>query len=159
MSIHPPQPTQALSQDPYRIAIIASNYNAHFVNSLIQEAQKEILLRAPQTTITVLRVPGAFEIPLAVKLIAERQKPDAILALGLLIRGETSHADLIGNAITQHLLPISLHYSIPIIHEVLLLDNTTQATERCLGDRFNRGAEAARAALSMINLIENISSF
>ncbi|KAB2644971.1 MAG: 6,7-dimethyl-8-ribityllumazine synthase [Verrucomicrobia bacterium] len=155
MSIHPPQASNTISQYPYRIAIVASNYNAPFVNALIEAAQKEILQRAPKTALNIIRVPGAFEIPLGVKIIAERHRPDAILALGVLIQGKTLHADLVANSITHQLLNLSLHHSIPIIHEVLLLENAVQATERCLGG-LNRGAEAARAALSMLDIMEHL---
>ena len=156
MSIHTPHLSKNISEQPFRIVIVASRYNADFVDSLVEEAQKEILNLAPKATVEIVRVPGSFEIPLTVKLVAERQEPDAILALGVIIRGETAHADLIADAITQHLLDISLHYSVPVIHEVLLLNNETQATARCLGEGFNRGAEAARTALEMIHIAEAI---
>ena len=156
MSIHTPHLSKNISEHPCRIAIVASRYNGIFVDSLVEEAKKEILNLAPKATIEIVRVPGSFEIPLTVKLVAERQEPDAIVALGVIIRGETAHADLIADAITQHLLDISLHYSIPIIHEVLLLSHETQATARCLGEGFNRGAEAARTALEMIHVAEAI---
>jgi len=156
MSIHPPQGSYTVSQHPYRIAIVASTYNASFVDLLVEEAQHEILQRAPKTVFHITRVPGAFEIPLGVQVVAERHRPDAILALGVLIQGETRHAELVANAITHHLLHLSLHHKMPIIHEVLLVENSVQATERCSRDRLNRGAEAARTALSMIDLISNL---
>jgi 6,7-dimethyl-8-ribityllumazine synthase len=152
MSLHPPLLSKNSSQDSCHVAIVASLYNASFVDSLVEEAQKEIASLAPKALVQLVRVPGSFEIPLAVKLIAEKQKPDAILALGVIIRGETAHADLIADAISQHLLKISLHYSVPVIHEVLLLNNETEAMARCLGEGFNRGAEAARTALAMIEV-------
>lgn len=156
MSIDTPQLSKDVSEKPFRIAIVASRYNAAFVDSLVEEAKKEILILAPKAIMKIVRVPGSFEIPLVVKLIAERQQPDAILALGVIIRGETAHADLIANALSQHLLTISLDHSVPVIHEVLLLNNEQQATARCLGEGFNRGAEAARTAISMIQITQTI---
>lgn len=150
MSIHSPQFSKKVFTHPCRIAIVASCYNTRFVDALVAEAQQEILHHAPKTVINIVRVPGAFEIPLALKLIAERDHPDAILALGVIIRGESAHADLIAGAITAHLLGISLQYKMPVIHEVLMLDNEAQAAARCLEGSFNRGREAAQTALSMI---------
>lgn len=157
MSIHSPRFSQETSEHDYHITIVASSYNAQFVDPLVAAAQREILASAPKTAINIIHVPGAFEIPLAIKLIAQNQLPDAIIALGVILRGETAHAHLIGNAVTPHLLDISLEYDIPVVHGVLMLDNEIQARERCLGDTFNRGIEAARTALSMIALIDKIS--
>ncbi|MFZ4116573.1 MAG: 6,7-dimethyl-8-ribityllumazine synthase [Chthoniobacterales bacterium] len=159
MSVQSPPFYKNSSQEPFRITIVASRYNPTFVDSLVEETQKEIAFLAPNAVVQLVRVPGSFEIPLTVKLVAERQEPDAIIALGVIIRGKTAHADLIADAIGQQLLTLSLHYSVPVIHEVLLLDNEEQATERCLGKAMNRGAEAGRTALAMIHVAEAIQPF
>ena len=150
MSTNPPTHLENISKQQLRIGIVASQYNASFVDAMVEQAEQELRTLAPNATIDLVRVPGAFEIPLLVKLLAERHKPDAILALGVILRGATAHADLIATAISQHLLTLSLDYSLPIIHEVLLLDHETQALERCLQEPSNRGTEAARAALGTI---------
>ena len=157
MSIHTPQRPKIILEQALRIGIVASQYNALFVDAMLEEAQKELRSLAPQVIIEIVRAPGAFEIPLLVKLLAERQKPDAIIALGVILRGKTAHADLIAQALTQALLQTSLDYSLPVIHEVLLLKNEKQANARCLVGSMNRGAEAAQTALSAIQAAHNIS--
>lgn len=156
MSTHAPQRPENSSEKPWRIGIVASQYNATFVDAMLEQAQQEFCTLAPHATIEVVRAPGSFEIPLLVKLLAERRNLDAILALGVILRGETAHADLIASAISQHLLRISLDYSLPVIHEVLLLDNEAQARARCLKEPYNRGAEAAQAALAAVQAAHSI---
>ncbi len=158
MSIHTPQRSKVTLEKELRIGIVASQYNASFVDVMLEEAQKELRALAPQVIIQIVRVPGAFEIPLLVKILAEHQKPDAIIALGLILRGKTAHANLIAQTVSQALLQISLEYSLPVIHEVLLVKNEKQASARCLAGSMNRGAEAAQAALSAIQAAHNISS-
>jgi 6,7-dimethyl-8-ribityllumazine synthase len=102
--------------------------------------------------------PGAFEIPLLAKLVAEKKKYNAILALGVVLQGATAHADLIGRAVTDSLQRISLEYSVPVINEVLLLQNEDQARQRCLELELNRGIEAARAAVSSARTVREIVS-
>jgi len=158
MSTNPPTHLESISKQQLRIGIVASQYNASFVDAMVDQAQQELSILAPNATIDIIRVPGAFEIPLLVKLLAERHHPDAILALGVILRGATAHADLIASAISQHLLRISLDYSLPVIHEVLLLDHEMQALERCLQEPLNRGIEAARAALATVQAASTIYS-
>ena len=79
---------------------------------------------------------------------------DAVIALGVILKGSTAHADLIGDAITRQLLSISCDTLTPVIHEVLLLDNEQQAFARCIASALNRGREAARAAIEMLRLLE-----
>jgi 6,7-dimethyl-8-ribityllumazine synthase len=103
-------------------------------------------------------VPGAFEIPFIVQEIVERDPAErgyvsAIIALGVIIQGETQHARLIGEAVTRSLLELSLRFHVPIIHEVLLLENEAQARARCLEPEVNRGTEAARIAVRMIQAV------
>ncbi|MBX9742968.1 MAG: 6,7-dimethyl-8-ribityllumazine synthase [Chthoniobacterales bacterium] len=156
MSIHPPSQTKIVFEQPLCIGIVASEYNTSFADSMILEAEQELRLLAPQAIIEKVRVPGSFEIPLLVKLLAERRHPDAIIALGVILRGETAHADLIAQAVSESLLQLSLTYSLPVIHEVLLLDNEEQAQARCHEEGFNRGAEAARTAIAMVKVTQNM---
>ena len=86
---------------------------------------------------------------------SEGNTPDAVIALGVILRGSTAHADLIGEAITKQLLSISCDTLVPVIHEVLLLDDEQQAFARCIASSLNRGREAARAAISMLSLLES----
>ena len=147
-----PQPFSA----ECRFAIVASSYNAQFVDGLVAAAHEELALIAPGSTVEVHRVPGSFEIPLGVQTVAERRKPEAILAFGLLWEGETSHADLIARAVTGALLHLSLKLQVPVLHEIIVAQNEDQARERCLGTTMNRGTEAARAAVRMLQSLEAI---
>jgi len=103
-----------------------------------------------------VRVPGSFEIPIAVQSVARYQNPDAILAFGVIFDGETLHASLIATAVTEALLNISLTQEIPILHEVLVVKNDQQATARCLSPQINRGTEAARAAARILQTLRKI---
>jgi 6,7-dimethyl-8-ribityllumazine synthase len=138
-------------------AIVASRYNNAYVQALIDSATAELNEVEPGADVHLVRVPGSFEIPLAVKLVALQKKVDAILALGVVLRGETAHADLIARSVTTALMSLALELRIPVIHEVLLLDNEEQAKARCLGKKLNRGTEAARAAVSIVRTVNDLS--
>ena len=137
-------------------AIVASRYNNAYVQALIDSATSELNEVEPGADVHLVRVPGSFEIPLAVKLVALQKKVDAILALGVVLRGETAHADLIARSVTTALMNLALDLKIPVIHEVLLLDNEEQAKARCLGKKLNRGTEAARAAVLIARTVNDL---
>src|ERR1700722_12792388 len=139
-----------------RFAIVASEYNRSYVDGLVRFASDELKTIAPQAELSCVRVPGSFEIPIAVQAVAKYQKPDAILAFGLIFDGETLHASLIATAVTQALLAISLKESVPVVYEVLVAKNEQQATVRCLSPEFNRGTEAARAAIRIVHTLRQI---
>ena len=138
-------------------AIVASRYNNSYVQALVDSATSELNEVEPGANVRVVRVPGSFEIPLAVKLVAMQKKVDAILALGVVLEGETAHAGLIARSVTTALMSLALEFRIPVIHEVLLLDNEEQAKARCLGKELNRGIEAARAAVSIARTVNDLS--
>jgi len=139
-------------------ALVVSRYNSEFTEALAKHASDEILTILPDAALDQIDVPGAFEIPLLVKLLAEKQKYTAILAIGVIIQGETAHAELIAGAITTALLETSLSYRVPVIHEVLLVANAEQARARSQDPALNRGIEAARAAVSAARAVQSISS-
>lgn len=136
----------------FRFAIVASDYNAMFVNGLVAAAQREIASALPAATVVVHRVPGAFEIPLVVQEVATRPSSvDAIIAFGVILQGKTAHADLIAATVTEALMRISLETRLPVVHGVLH-GTAAQARVRCLQPRANRGTEAARTAMRMAQI-------
>ena len=137
-----------------RFAIVASCYNGRYVQALVRAARRE-LRHGGADSVEVVRVPGAFEIPVvAAKLARERTPPlSAILCLGVIFQGETSHARHIGDAVSHALAQLQLECRLPVIHGVYLFENQEQARIRCLGRTHNRGLEVARTALEMARVI------
>ena len=136
-------------------AIVASCYNARYVDAMLRAA-KAVLLRAG-AKVRIVRVPGAYEIPVVAKTLSAKNPGLAgILCLGVILRGETTHAAHIGEAVSNALMQIQLAHHLPVIHEVLLLENEAQARVRCLGRKHNRGTEAAQTALEMARVMASI---
>ncbi len=140
-----------------RFAIVASRYNARYVDALLRHARTE-LESAGARRIRVVRVPGAFEIPVvAARLITAEQPPPAVvICLGVVFQGETAHARHIGDAVSRALADLQLLHQVPVIHGVYLFDNEEQARVRCLGKRHNRGRELARTALDMAEVMSRL---
>ena len=130
-------------------AIVASRYNAKYVDAMLRAATAE-LKRAGAKQIQVVRVPGAFEIPaVAAKLAASEPRPAAIICLGVIFQGQTSHAQHIGWGVTHALAQIQVQHKQPVIHAVFVFEKVKHARVRCLGAKHNRGVEAAQTALEM----------
>ena len=136
--------------------LVASQFNAKYVRGLATHCTDEFRKLSPASSVTLHRVPGAFEIPIVVRERARQGNIDAIVALGVILQGETAHAQHLGQVVTQALQQISLEYGVPVIHAVLSLKNEEQARKRCLEDEINRGTEAARAAVEMANLLAKL---
>ena len=117
------------------IAIVASVYNAAYVDAMLEAAAHELDAIMPEAKRPIFRVPGAFEIPVVVSYLARQAKPDAILALGVVIQGATAHADLVGESVTTALQEIAVSQRIPVIHEVLLVEDEQQAAARTMSAR------------------------
>ena len=137
------------------VAVVASLYNDRYVGSMLKGAKR--ILQKAGVKPRVVRVPGAYEIPLVTAVLARSGNFDAVICLGVILRGETSHADLIGESITQGLSQLQLETEVPIIHEVLLLGTEEQARKRCIDPKFNRGIEAAESALAMIGVMRAVN--
>ncbi|MDF7670440.1 6,7-dimethyl-8-ribityllumazine synthase [Orbaceae bacterium ESL0721] len=141
-----------------RVAIIVARFN-HFINDSLVAGAVDALTRIGQVNednISVIWVPGAFEIPLAAKAAAESNRYDAIVALGTVIRGSTAHFDYVAGESSSGLLNTSLSLSIPIGFGILTTENIEQAIERAGTKAGNKGAEAALTALEMVNLVKMI---
>ena len=136
--------------------LVASQFNAKYVRGLATHCTDELRKLSPASSVTLHRVPGAFEIPIVVREKARQGNVDAIVALGVILQGETAHAQHLGQVVTQALQQISLEYGVPVIHAVLSLKDEEQARKRCLEDEINRGTEAARAAVEMANLLAKL---
>ncbi|HYR87316.1 MAG TPA: 6,7-dimethyl-8-ribityllumazine synthase [Terriglobia bacterium] len=134
-----------------RVAIVASEFNSVIVDRLIAGARRAL----KDHESTLIRVPGAFELPLAAKRAALSKKYDAVVALGCVLRGETPHFEYISSAATNGLGQVALETGIPIGFGVLTVDKVEQAMERS-GDSGNKGFEAATTALEMINALGKI---
>jgi 6,7-dimethyl-8-ribityllumazine synthase len=157
MSSSLPDAPEALTA-PRRLAVVASRYNKNYVDGLAESCLAELATLAPGSNIDVLRVPGAFEIPLAVQKLASSGKVDAVFAFGVIWKGETAHADLLATSVTNALLDISLRFEIPVLNEVLVLETDLQARQRCMpGGELNRGVEAARAAVRMLTMLDEVA--
>lgn len=142
-----------------RFAIVASKYNAEYVDSML-DAAGAVLKKAGATDVRVVRVPGAYEVPVVAARLARSKSPRyaAIICLGVVLRGETTHAQNITESVSQALASIQVETEVPIIHEVLLLENRRQAEVRCLDKDHNRGREAAHTALEMAQIMASLAS-
>ncbi len=150
------QPKPRIIGQKVRICIVASKYNEKFTDSLVDNAIAELGALIPMARIDLIRVPGAFEIPVVVATVLDRQKTNCIIALGLIIRGDTGHADLVAASVTDALQNLAVSSRIPIIHEVLLVNDEKEAHSRCIGASMNRGREAARAAGGIVDVFAEI---
>jgi 6,7-dimethyl-8-ribityllumazine synthase len=142
-----------------RVAIVASRsrYNSFVVDRLLEGCTRTLRSRdVPDLNVTLVRVPGAFEIPAAVRAIADRGTADAVIALGAVIRGETAHFEYIAGECARGLSAIAAATGLPVIFGVLTVDNAQQALDRSGEDESNKGSEAAAAALDMIGVMRGI---
>ncbi|MDR2869261.1 MAG: 6,7-dimethyl-8-ribityllumazine synthase [Deferribacteraceae bacterium] len=136
-----------------KFAIVVSRFN-DFITSRLVDGAVDTLVRhgANEEDITVYKVPGAFEIPLACKKVIEKGGNDAVLALGAVIRGSTPHFDYVANEVAKGTAQVSLQAGVPVIFGVLTTDTIEQAIERAGTKAGNKGSDAAMTALEMVNL-------
>lgn len=142
-------------------AIVASKYNGRYVDAMLKSAQRE--LKKAGAKVQVVRVPGAFEIPAVAAALASgdsrithASRPDALICLGVIFQGQTSHAEHIGWGVTHALAGIQVQHKIPVIHGVFVFEKEEHAKVRCLGRTHNRGTEAAHTALEMAQVMRGL---
>ena len=128
-----------------RFALVVSEYNREYCDALLASARAVL----KKHEIKVVRVPGAFEIPLQVQRLACTKRYAAVIALGVVWQGRTQHAQEVIRAVTDALMRISLETDVPVLHEVIGVKNEAEARARCMGTKLNRGREAAEAALAL----------
>ncbi len=138
----------AIDGENLKIAIVLPYFNESIGLGLLENAKSELLEnRVKEENIKVVRVSGALEIPLACKKIIEKEKPDAIIALGVIIRGETSHYDLVTENSYKGIMQTQLDTGTPISFGIIACENLEQAKSRSSKDGLNKGKDAAQAAL------------
>jgi 6,7-dimethyl-8-ribityllumazine synthase len=142
-----------LSAEGLRVAIVASRWNDFVVSRLISGALDGLeRLGASSDSITIVRVPGSFELPFAARRVATSKNFDAIVCLGSIIRGETSHNEYIAAEVFKGIAQVSLETNIPIALGVITADSLEQAIDRAGAKSGNKGFEAAMSAVELANL-------
>lgn len=142
-----------------RFAIVASRFNEFVVDRLVGGAIDALVRHgASEKNLEIVRVPGAFEMPLAVRRLAQTRRYDAIVALGAVVRGQTSHFDIVAGENASGLSRVQLESGVPVGNGVLTTESMEQAIDRAGGKAGNKGAEAALAALEMANLLKRIDA-
>lgn len=142
-----------------RIAIVAGRYNDYFVKRLLDGCVDTLTdAGVVPGDLSIIWVPGAFEIPVVAKSLAEAGKVDAIIALGAVIRGETAHFEYVAAECARGVSAVGIETGIPVIFGVLTVNDSQQALARSGNDEDNKGREAARTALEMIGILRRISA-
>lgn len=146
-----------MTQDGIKVGIVVARFN-EFITSKLLGGAKDGLVRhdVPEENIDVAWVPGAFEIPLIAKKMAKSGKYDAIICLGAVIRGATSHYDYVCNEVSKGIASVSLESEIPVMFGVVTTENIEQAIERAGTKAGNKGYDCALGAIEMINLVRQI---
>lgn len=140
-----------------KYGIVVARFNEFITNKLLGGALDTLTRHGvADDDITVAWTPGAFEIPIAVKKMAESGKYDAVIALGAVIRGGTPHFDYVANEVSKGVAQVMLSTGVPVLFGVLTTDNIEQAIERAGTKAGNKGADAAIAAIEMVNLMEQL---
>jgi 6,7-dimethyl-8-ribityllumazine synthase len=138
-------------------AIVVGRFNAFVVESLLEGALDTLKRHGVQEeNIRVIRVPGAFEIPLAVQRVAAQKKDDAIIALGAVIRGGTPHFEYVSAESSKGVAQVAMEYNVPVANGILTVNSIEQAIERSGTKAGNKGAEAALSALEMVSLLRQL---
>ena len=146
-----------ISAEGFQFALIVSRFN-DFISSKLLEGALDALKRhgAKDEQLTLVKVPGAFEIPLTARKFADSGKYDAVICLGAVIRGSTPHFDYVAAEVSKGIAMVALESKIPVTFGVLTTDNLEQAIERAGSKAGNKGWDAAMAAMEMANLFKDM---
>jgi 6,7-dimethyl-8-ribityllumazine synthase len=146
-----------ISAEGYRFGLVVSRFN-DFISSKLVEGALDALMRhgATEERLLLVKVPGAFEIPLTAKKLAESGKVDAVICLGAVIRGSTPHFDYVAAEVSKGIAVVALDTKVPVAFGVLTTDNLEQAIERAGTKSGNKGWDAAVAAMEMVNLFKQL---
>lgn len=146
-----------VSDAAIRVGIVAARFNEFITSKLLSGAIDGLLRRnVQQENIQIAWVPGAFEIPLIASKMAKSGRYDAVICLGAVIRGSTSHYDYVCNEVSKGIASVSLESGIPVLFGVLTTENIEQAIERAGSKAGNKGSECAAGAIEMVNLIRSL---
>ena len=142
-----------------KFALVVGRFNSFVVESLVTGAIDTLVRHGvKESDISVIRAPGAFELPLVAQRVAQREEFAAIIALGAVIRGGTPHFDYVAGECTKGLAQVSMQYDVPVAFGVLTVDSIEQAIERSGTKAGNKGAEAALSALEMVSLLTQLEA-
>lgn len=159
MSRKPPAAASHALPPDAKIGIVAARFNAEFVDELLHGCLSRLkAMKLDDSRIAIHRVPGAFELPLAGKLLAETKRFAAVIALGCVIRGETPHFDYVAGECARGIQQVGLETGVPVIFGVLTCNTEAQARDRLGGSHGHAGERAADAAAEMISLARSIRS-
>lgn len=146
-----------LSAAGLRFGVVAARYNTDLADALLANCLDTLAKAGADTRdIKVVRVPGTFEVTAAAAKLAKSGKHDCLVGLGILVQGETRHAQHIGNAVAHGLTNIAIHTGVPTVFGIVTANNLKQARVRCIGKQHNRGREAALTAIAMGRLWKNL---
>ncbi len=148
-----------LTSNNIKIGIVASRFNEFITSKLISGAMDGLIRHdVPEDSIHLAWVPGAFEIPLIASKMAKSGKYDAVICLGAVIRGATSHYDYVCNEVSKGIAAVSLETGIPVLFGILTTENIEQASERAGTKAGNKGYDCALSAIEMVNVIREIEA-
>ena len=140
-----------------KYTLVVGRFNEFVVESLVDGAVDTLKRHGvSEENIRIVRVPGAFEVPLAVQRVAQQKRDDAIIALGAVIRGGTPHFEFVSNESSKGVAQVSLEYGVPVANGILTVNSIEQAIERSGTKMGNKGAEAALSAIEMVSLLRQL---
>ena len=146
-----------LNAQGLRMALIVSRFNSFLTEQLVKGAVDAFVrLGGDEKDLLLVRVPGAYEIPLVAKTLAAKKSVDAVVALGAVVQGATAHADLINQATAKAFEEISVETGVPVLDGVVSAENLEQAVERCGTKQGNKGFSAMQSAVEMVNVLKGI---